>query len=411
MNEGARPGPSGPGPAKAADPSGYVVDTPYEDRVHRELGPAWIAYAAVLGGAAAPDLARPFRYLELGCGPGASLIANAAACPHAEFHGCDLSAAHVKAARGEARARGLGNLSLHQASFADLLDADIGGFDFVVAHGVYSWVDARARADVRRLLATRLNPGGLAYLSYNCQPGWAAEAPLRRLLVELASAAPGSGGERAGQGAAVLDSLAGAGLRYFRDTPAAGAAAAWAARQPPAYLAHEFLNRAWEVFYSVDVQAEMARIGLRYEASATLVDNYDPLLVNAGQAAAVAALPTETARRLAMDFAINRRFRRDVFSRDAARLSPEDAAGCLAATAVAAPGRSLAVALSAPVGEVRFQDAFVRALENLLDGAPAALGDLLEGLAVSGDRAAVARNLAYYVALGGLSPCPPPAAG
>lgn len=306
------------------------------------------------------------------------------------------------------RARGLGNLRLHEASFADLLGADIGGFDLVVAHGVYSWVDARARANVRRLLATRLNPGGLAYVSYNCQPGWAAEAPLRRLLVELAGAASGSGGERASQGAAVVDSLAGAGLRYFRDTPAAGAAAAWAARQPPAYLAHEFLNRAWEVFYSIDVQAEMARVGLRYEASATLVDNYDPLLVNAGQAAAVAALPTESARRLAMDFAVNRRFRCDVFSRDAARLSPEDAAGRLAATTVAAPGRSLEVALPAPIGEVRFQDAFVRALENLLDGAPAALGDLLEGLAVSGDRAAVARNLAYYVALGGLSPCPPP---
>jgi SAM-dependent methyltransferase len=410
LQDGARSNPTD-SPARAAE--GYVLDTRYEDRVQRELGPAWIAYAAALGGVTAPDLRAPFRYLELGCGPGGSLLAAATAFPRAEFHGCDLNGAHVAAARERAGALGLDNVHLREAAFADLLGDDIGAFDFIVAHGVYSWVEAPARADVRRLLATRLKPGGLAYLSYNCHPGWSAEAPLRRLLVELAGAAPGSSAERAAHAVAALQALSGAGLRYFRETPSAEAALAWATRQPPAYLAHEFLNAAWEVFYSADVAAQMAALGLRFAASATLADNYEPLLVGAEPARAIAALPTEAARALAMDFAVNRRFRRDVFSRDAVRLAPDQAARRLAGAMVAAPPRQpLRTALAAPVGEVRFQAPFVGALEAALAAGPATLGALMERLGeAAADRAALARNLAYYVALGGVSPCPPTGAG
>jgi hypothetical protein len=62
-------------------------------------------------------------------------------------------------------------------------------FDFIVAHGVYSWVAAHERQTIRDLVRDHVVPGGLLYVSYNSLPGWAGEMPLRKLLVELAAGA------------------------------------------------------------------------------------------------------------------------------------------------------------------------------------------------------------------------------
>src|SRR5882672_9372717 len=131
---------------------GYVTDAPYADRFHRELSPAWLDYVAALRGARPRRLDQSFCYLELGCGFGTSSVVHAGAFPHAEFHACDFNAAHIEGGRRLAEALGIGNVHLHEAPFAALPLHELPDFDFIVLHGVYSWVTPEVRATVRRIL-------------------------------------------------------------------------------------------------------------------------------------------------------------------------------------------------------------------------------------------------------------------
>jgi SAM-dependent methyltransferase len=74
------------------------------------------------------------------------------------------------------------NLTLHEIDFAAASEIDMIDFDYIVAHGVYSWIAPRFREDMCRFIDRRLKPGGLVYISYNSLPGWASDAPFQFLL-------------------------------------------------------------------------------------------------------------------------------------------------------------------------------------------------------------------------------------
>ena len=136
------------------------------------------AIARLHGLAAAPPSA--CRILEVGCGDGANLLPLALAYPASTFIGIDLSVTAI--ARGEAvRTRlGLSNLELRTA---DLMDGTPpgDGFDYIIAHGFYSWVPAFVRDALFAVCRERLRPAGLAYVSYNALPG----CHVRRMLADM----------------------------------------------------------------------------------------------------------------------------------------------------------------------------------------------------------------------------------
>lgn len=118
-----------------------------------------------------PAPAAQCRVLELGCGDGGNALSLAAALPGASVIGVDAAGAAVERGARLAHAAGLANVELRCADF-ESLDADsLGEVDYVLAHGVYSWIPPAARvallACVRRVLA----PHGIAYVSYNAYPG------------------------------------------------------------------------------------------------------------------------------------------------------------------------------------------------------------------------------------------------
>jgi methyltransferase-like protein len=122
------------------------------------------------------------RVLELGCGEGGNLIPMALELPESEFTGIDL--AERAAARGSAMSQALGlkNISLRQM---DLLEAgaELGRFDYILAHGVYSWVPANVREGVLRICRANLAPHGVAYVSYNTYPGFHRRAIFRDMML------------------------------------------------------------------------------------------------------------------------------------------------------------------------------------------------------------------------------------
>lgn len=386
---------------------GYVTDTTYADRFYRELSPVWLNYVAALNGTAPRPLERPFAYLELGCGFGTSTVVQAGAFPDGTFHACDLNPVHIAGGRRLAGALGVDNVVFHEAAFDALDVAALPAFDFVVLHGVYSWVGAAAREAVRRIIHATLRPGGLVYVSYNCLPGWASEVPLRRLLVELCASESGPTGARAERARAALKRLSDGRLRYFSATPAATAAVDSYLANSTGYLVHEFLNETWEPFYSIDVADELDGIGLSYAGSATLADNHAALILNEPAAQAVASLPTRRQQQVALDFAVDRRFRRDVFVRGPAPSTPGAELGPLRDIVIGRLGRPEPISRQArvPRGVIAFQEPFIRDLQTLLRERALTFGDAVTALgAPERSPSEITRNLTFLVAAGELTP-------
>lgn len=120
------------------------------------------------------------RVLEVGCGDGGNLLPMAAALPGSTFVGIDRAERPIASGRERAEAWGIANLDLRALDLMDL-PADLGPFDYIIAHGVYSWVPDTVRDGLMALIAERLAPHGVAFVSYNTLPG----GHLRRMTREM----------------------------------------------------------------------------------------------------------------------------------------------------------------------------------------------------------------------------------
>lgn len=178
----------------AAWSDGYVTEVPYTSQYYAEMAPGYLAFACLRQGARPPELAPGAAYLELGCGQGYGLNLLAAANPGLDFFGVDFHPGQIANARRLKAAAGLSNVIFEDYSFEEMLALPAGRlpqFDVIALHGIYSWVSAKNREIVVRLLDRLLKPGGMVYLSYNCLPSWAMFAPLQRFIFEHAARAAG----------------------------------------------------------------------------------------------------------------------------------------------------------------------------------------------------------------------------
>lgn len=159
---------------------GFAYDElDYPAHVFPQMHPSRLAAIGRLHGipAASP---RNCRLLEVGCGDGLQLLTLAMAYPESEFVGVDLSSNAI--ARGEAmRAKlGLNNLQLVAADLLEW-DAGVSAYDYITAHGFWSWVPDAVREGLLALCEEKLAPAGVAYVSYNALPG----CHLRRMLWDM----------------------------------------------------------------------------------------------------------------------------------------------------------------------------------------------------------------------------------
>ena len=120
------------------------------------------------------------RLLELGCGDGGNLVPMAYGLRESAFCGVDLSRRAIERARSLAAALGLANVDFGHADLTAL--PELGTFDFVVAHGIYSWVAAAERDALLAACREHLAPGGVAYVSYDVLPGGHLREITRQML-------------------------------------------------------------------------------------------------------------------------------------------------------------------------------------------------------------------------------------
>ena len=138
------------------------------------------AYAALVG-ISAPN-PKTARVLELGATYGGNIISQALFNPDATFVGIELSQEQVEKGNEVIANAGLTNVSLVQSDIASI-GSEIGTFDYIIAHGVYSWVDDGVKDALLRLIDEHLVEDGIAYISYNTYPGWHTMDEVRQLMM------------------------------------------------------------------------------------------------------------------------------------------------------------------------------------------------------------------------------------
>jgi SAM-dependent methyltransferase len=268
------------------------------------------AFAAIFGRPFAPFAGA--RVLEIGCGEGVNLINMALGAPSAEFVGVDLSEQAIAKACATARACVCANVSFHARDLLEL-DASIGRFDYILAHGVYAWVAPRVRQPFFRIVAERLSGQGFAVVSYNVNPGSRLRQAIRDMLVYVTKdlEEPEAKLERA-------RSFLEGEIEAWRDNEADEAAMKSEARRviahAPAYLYHDELTENYAPQMLTDVVMAAREAGLDYLCDAQPALSQEALFPSDGVAAMHEQARGDWVRveQLA-DFRVLRRFRYSIF--------------------------------------------------------------------------------------------------
>jgi methyltransferase-like protein len=273
-------------------------DLPYPSLPLAQTHPERAATAATLHGMA-PASVQSCRILELGCASGGNLIPMAVALPGSEFLGIDLSARQIAAGQSVIATLGLGNVALRQADLVALAaDASsLGEYDYIVCHGVYSWVPEPVRRAILAICQRHLSRAGIAYISYNTLPGFYRRQPIRDMMrfhvEQLGRSAQLAGGggadgarptatEAVRESRALLDLL----RKACSDrgwAQSLGEEAELLRSVPDGYLFHEHLEPENHPFYFHEFVAAAQEYGLKYLTEAVQLGTLDTLPPEAQQ--------------------------------------------------------------------------------------------------------------------------------
>ena len=361
---------------------GYVTDIDYAYDYCPDLNPMRVGLAFANAGLVAPKIETA---CELGFGQGLSVNIHAAASA-IDWYGTDFNPSQVGFAREAASASGA-SLRLFDDSFADFVSrTDLPDFDFIGLHGIWSWIDDKNRALIVEFLRRRLKVGGVLYISYNTQPGWASMIPMRELLTQHAEVmgAPGQGlVSRIDTALAFAAKLMEANPAFGRANPTIAERLAGLSGKDRHYLAHEYFNRDWAPmsFARMAEWLEPAKLG--FACSATLLDHIDNANLTSDQQAFLNGISDPVFRQSVRDFMVNQQFRRDYWVKGARRLDTFAQSERLREQKVALvrPREQIAMKLKGAQGEIDLsQEIYGPVLDLLADHQPRTLGQMEQEL-------------------------------
>jgi len=213
---------------------------PYTSHAFPQTHPDRLATTARIFRLSPPDVAA-CRVLELGCASGGNVIPIAFNFPGSEFVGIDLSRHQVEEAQHAIHALGLRNIRVEQASIMEI-DDSWGQFDYIICHGVFSWVEADVQDRILTIAARNLSPEGVAYISYNTYPGWHMREMVRHMMRYHAEQFD-QPQEQVDQARALLTFLASASSDMGPYNQLLTSEAERLSGSPDSYLFHEHLER------------------------------------------------------------------------------------------------------------------------------------------------------------------------
>ena len=285
-------------------------DVRYPSTTFPQTHPDRLAVLASLHGLNPAPVER-CRVLEVGCGDGSNLIPMAFGLPESEFVGIDLAQTAIDRGRETIEALGLRNVALRHQDLRAFAQgtAQEAPFDYVIAHGVYSWVPDDVREALLELYRCRLAPHGVAYVSYNAYPGSRVRDMVREMLLYHVAGTEDSQtvmGRAQGLARLLADAMpATESLASIRDELRAVAA------RDPAVVFHDELSPVNQPYYFYELVDRVGAHGLRYLAEADFTEmtprGFSPAIVEILQA--VEQERGRVAREQYLDFLKARRFR------------------------------------------------------------------------------------------------------
>jgi SAM-dependent methyltransferase len=248
-------------------PGGDYNVVPYLSKPFPQSQPPRLAALAAMFGLPAPDVAR-CNVLELGCASGGNIIPLALRFPNARFRGIDLAERHVRDGQARVEALGLDNIRIEQG---DIGAFDLAGerFDYIVCHGVYSWVPPAVREAILRIASEGLTANGVAYISYNVLPGWHMRGVIRDMMVYHAGM-DGDPKIRVAKARWVLDNIAQSSRGGTPYGDMLRGEAKMLAALEDSYILGEFLERENAPCYFRDFAARAEAHGLTYLCEAEI---------------------------------------------------------------------------------------------------------------------------------------------
>ncbi|CAB3641337.1 hypothetical protein LMG24238_00294 [Paraburkholderia sediminicola] len=351
-----------------------------------ELDPLRLRLPLLQSGIAPPVLRTA---CELGFGHGVSVNIHAAGSATRWF-GTDFNPSHASFAQQLTQRAG-SQASLSAESFAEFCARDdLPNFDFIGMHGIWSWISDENRALIADFIRRKLNDGGVVYMSYNTQPGWATMLPVRDLMnchFQVSARLNEHGGVPAETQvqthiAAALDfvkSVVATQPGYAVVNPQLAERVDALCKENAHYLAHEYFNRDWRPMTFSQVTSSLAASGLTYGCSADYRDHVDEINLNPAQRGLLAGIPDTTLRETVRDFCINRSMRRDYWIKGSRTLDEDAQQTALRAHRVmlALPRASVLLKIRGALGEATLpESSFGPILDALANHLPARLADI-----------------------------------
>ncbi|OZG32182.1 methyltransferase regulatory domain-containing protein [Rickettsia endosymbiont of Culicoides newsteadi] len=266
-----------------------------------------------------PPMVENARILDIGCGEGGNMINFAESYPQSYSLGIDLSKTQIDNGLKVVNSLGLKNIELKHLSILDI-DESFGKFDYIICHGVISWVPDEVREKIFAISSKLLSPNGIAFISYNTLPGWNMQKTIRDMMM-FHSAIFTDKHDKLQQAKLLLDfvsdSLKEKETHYSKflhhETNALK-------NLSNSYLLHEYLGEENIAFYFQEFISNARKHNLNYLGDSSLAAMF------------VGNLPEKTAEKLQsindivrteqyMDFISNRKFRTTLLCHDNVRLN------------------------------------------------------------------------------------------
>ena len=217
------------------------------------------------------------KVLEIGCAMGGNIIGQAINHPNSQFIGIDLSSEQIAIGKRAIEGIGCKNIELIEMDICNLI-SEFGGkieFDYIICHGIYSWVPDFVRSAILQSCKELLSPNGVAFISYNCYPGWKYVEPLRDFMRFCAVKSSGNIADLESG----LNAIKFQKAFYAKYMPNESSAThiknlnteyiKHIQNYPKSYVAHEYMEICNQPFYFLDFAADANDHGLCYVADAT----------------------------------------------------------------------------------------------------------------------------------------------
>ena len=362
--------------------SGYVADIGYTFGYYPELNPLRARLAFLNAGLVPP---KNGVHCELGFGQGMSTNIHAAAS-NSIWYANDFNPEQAGFAQELVAASGA-DAHLKDEAFAEFCTrTDLPEFDSIGLHGIWSWINDENRAVIVDFIRRKLKVGGVLYISYNTQPGWAAMTPMRDLLTEHSEVmgVTGQGIAKRIDGALdFADKLLATNPSYLKANPMVAERFKGMKAHNRNYLAHEYFNRDWLPMPFSKMAQWLAPAKVGFACSADYLGHIDAVNLTTAQQALLKEIPDAMFQQTVRDFMVNQQFRKDYWVKGGRRLNRVQQAEAFreqkVILAIHRPDVSLKV--NGANGEAAMQEAVYNPiLDALADHKPKTLGQLEQSL-------------------------------